>query len=243
MTPVDTEPRLAAVPRRRRVLLVDDSATFLHAVMEELRKDGHELITAGTAEEALALLKTQMVDCILMDLVLPGMDGIAASSIIRSNPKMATVPLLMFTARFESQTMAEALAAGVDAFCPKASDLSLLRSQVRNLLRRRTTESELPAITTPRAPSKAEANPGTLFDRVVACSGLPPVIAATTVARACHRANVDPEILDEEKLLRSLPFIREALRIFLTEHETRKRMVHIEALANVARLASAAGAR
>ncbi|HEX8697622.1 MAG TPA: response regulator [Myxococcaceae bacterium] len=111
--------------RRRRVLVVDDSATFLQAVVDELSKDGHELLTAHSAEEALKLLKSQPVECILMDLVLPGMDGIIAARFIRADPRMATVPLLMFTARFESQKMAEALAVGVDAFCPKASDLAL----------------------------------------------------------------------------------------------------------------------
>ncbi|WP_224361489.1 response regulator [Hyalangium versicolor] len=242
MKPVETEPKLVAVTRRR-VLLVDDSATFLHAVMEELRKDGYDLLAAGSAEEALSLLKRESVDCILMDLVLPGMDGIAASRIIRLDPRMAAVPLLMFTARFESQTMAEALAAGVDAFCPKASDLGLLRAQVRNLLRRRTTEPEFPAVTLAPASSKAVAEERSLFDQVVAICGLAPVVAATTIARACQRANVDPEILDVDKLTQSLPFIRDALRIFLTEHETRRRMVKIEALTHGGRFATAACGR
>jgi DNA-binding response OmpR family regulator len=241
--PMGTEPKLVAAARRRRVLVVDDSPTFLHAVVEELRKDGHDLIAAGTAEEALPMLKAQPVDCILMDLVLPGMDGIAAARLIRADPKMATVPLLMFTARFESQKMAEALSAGVDAFCPKASDLGLLRAQVRNLLRRRNTDPEMPAVSASRSPARPERETASLFDQVVARSGLSAVIASTTVARACHRANVDPEILDLDKLTQSLPFIRDALRVFLTEHETRRRMVDIEDLTRGQRLATAVGGR
>lgn len=238
----DAEPKLVAAARRRRVLVVDDSPTFLHAVVEELRKDGHDLIAAGSAEEALPLLNAQQVDCILMDLVLPKMDGITAARVIRANPKMATVPLLMFTALFESKKMAEALAAGVDAFCPKGSDLALLRAQVRNLLRR-ATDPDAPAEVAPRAPARPTPEPISLFDQVVARSGLSSVIAATTVARACHRANVDPELLNEEKLTRSLPFIREALRVFLTEHETRRRMVDIEELTHQGRRATAIGGR
>jgi DNA-binding response OmpR family regulator len=233
----------SATARRRRLLVVDDSPTFLHAVVEELRRDGYELMSAGSAEEALVLLKAQKIDCILMDLVLPRMDGIAAARLIRADSKMATVPLLMFTALFESQKMAEALAAGVDAFCPKSSDLALLRAQVRNLLRRRTTESDLPAVSPSRPAAKPEPRLGTLFELVVARSGLSSVIASTTVARACQRANVDPEILDSEKLIQSLPFIRDALRVFLTEYETRRRMVDIEELARGARLAAASGHR
>ncbi len=219
-----------AVPaRRRRVLVVDDSATFLQAVLDELSKDGHELLSAHSAEEALRLLKTQPVDCILMDLVLPGMDGIIAARFIRADPRMATVPLLMLTARFESQKMAEALAMGVDAFCPKASDLALLRAQVRNMLRRRTPEV---AAAEPWPPASRRARPGTnLLEQLVARSGLSPVIASTTLVRACRRAEVEPEHLDARTLSRCLPFIRDALRVFLPEHETRRRMVDIEDLA------------
>jgi DNA-binding response OmpR family regulator len=235
---LETEPKQGAA-RRRRVLVVDDSPTFLHAVMKELRKDGYELMAASSAEEALELLKAQPVDCILMDLVLPGMDGIAAASLIRANPKMATVPLLMLTALFESRKMAEALAAGVDAFCPKASDLGLLRSQVRNLLRRRATESEPPTALKPR-PSRTGLGTIKLFDRVVARSGLSAVIASTTISRACQRANVYPERLDAGTLSQALPAIRDALRVFLTEHETRKCMVEIEELTREGQLTVAA---
>ena len=236
----EADPKQGATARRRRVLVVDDSPTFLHAVMEELSKDGYELMAASSAEEALVLLKAQPVDCILMDLVLPGMDGIAATSLIRADLKLATVPLLMLTALFESRKMAEALAAGVDAFCPKASDLGLLRAQVRNLLRRRAAEAEPNAV--PRAPRHSKAGLGVikLFDRVVGRSGLPAVIASTTISRACQRANVDPEQLDARSLVQALPAIRDALRVFLTEHETRKSMVEIEELTREGQLASAA---
>jgi DNA-binding response OmpR family regulator len=237
----DAEPKLVAAARRRRVLVVDDSATFLHAVVEELRKDGHDLIAASSAEEALPVLKAQQVDCILMDLVLPGMDGISAARFIRADPRMATVPLLMFTARFESQKMAEALAVGVDAFCPKASDLALLRAQVRNLLRRRATEAEPHAEPPPPAAPKPKGSGNSLLEQLAARSGLSAVIASSTIARACRRAGVDPEHLDARTLARALPFIRDALRVFLTEHETRRRMQDIEALAQGGQPTVAAG--
>ncbi len=235
----EAEPKQGATARRRRVLVVDDSPTFVHAVMEELRKDGYDLIGASSAEEALQVLKEQPVDCILMDLVLPKMDGIAAARHIRADPKMATMPLLMLTALFESQKMAEALAAGVDAFCPKASDLGLLRAQVRNLLRRRAAEFE-PAMAPRPRPSRTGLGTVKLFDRVVARSGLPAVIASTTISRACSRANVDPEKLDARSLAQALPAIRDALRVFLTEHETRKFMVEIEELTREGQLSATA---
>lgn len=225
---LSVDDRTTVSASRRRVLVVDDSATFLHAVVEELRKDGHELLTAHSAEEALPLLSTQHVDCILMDLVLPGMDGISAARFVRADPRLAHVPLLMFTARFESQRMADALAAGVDAFCPKAADLALLRAQVRNMLRRRTAEyatvEPSPAARKPRLITTS------LLEQLVARSGLSPVIASTTIVRACRRAEVEPEHLDARTLTRALPHIRDALRVFLPEHETRRRMVDIEDL-------------
>lgn len=225
---LSVDDRTTVAASRRRVLVVDDSTTFLHAVVEELRKDGHELLTTHSAEEALSLLGQEPVDCILMDLVLPGMDGVSAARFVRADPRLAHVPLLMFTARFESQKMADALAAGVDAFCPKAGDLGLLRAQVRNMLRRRTAESSA------EEPSAAARKPRllttSLLEQLVARSGLSPVIASTTIVRACRRAEVEPEHLDARTLTRALPHIRDALRVFLPEHETRRRMVDIEDL-------------
>ena len=207
---LSVDDRTTVSASRRRVLVVDDSTTFLHAVVEELRKDGHELLTAHSAEEALQLLGKEPVDCILMDLVLPGMDGVSA-------------------ARFESQKMADALTAGVDAFCPKAGDLGLLRAQVRNMLRRRTAESAA-VEPSPTAARKPRLLTTSLLEQLVARSGLSPVIASTTIVRACRRAEVEPEHLDARTLTRALPHIRDALRVFLPEHETRRRMVDIEDL-------------
>jgi hypothetical protein len=117
----------------------------------------------------------------------------------------------------------------VDAFCPKASDMALLRAQVRNLLRRRAVDAEPTAAAAPR-PSRTGLGAVKFFDRVVARSGLPSVIAGTTLVRACRRANVEPEHLDARTLVQCLPSIREALRVFLTEHETRKSMMELEEL-------------
>jgi DNA-binding response OmpR family regulator len=233
----EAEPPLVAAARRRRLLVVDDSPTFLQAVVEELRQDGHDLIPARSAEEALPLLEAQPVDCVLMDLMLPGMDGISATRLIRSRPGLASVPVLMFTSRFESQKMAEALNAGVDAFCPKASDLGLLRAQVRNMLRRQSPEADAPSPAKPVAPAKPP-EAGVLLERVVARSGLSPVIASSTIARACRRASVEPQQLSPVSLTQALPFIRDALRVFLTEHETRQRMADIEELTRDAHLAA-----
>jgi DNA-binding response OmpR family regulator len=235
--PAEAEPPLVAAARRRRLLVVDDSPTFLQAVVEELRQDGHDLIPARSAEEALPLLEAQPVDCVLMDLMLPGMDGISATRVIRARPGLASVPVLMFTSRFESQKMAEALNAGVDAFCPKASDLGLLRAQVRNMLRRQSPEGEAPASAKPAAAAKPP-EAGALLERVVARSGLSPVIAASTISRACRRASVEPQQLSPVSLAQALPFIRDALRVFLTEHETRQRMADIEELTRDAHLAA-----
>lgn len=232
----EAEPPLVAAARRRRLLVVDDSPTFLQAVVEELRQDGHDLIPARSAEEALPLLEAQPVDCVLMDLMLPGMDGISATRLIRSRPGLASVPVLMFTSRFESQKMAEALNAGVDAFCPKASDLGLLRAQVRNMLRRQSPEGDAPVPAKPAAAAKPP-EAGALLERVVARSGLSPVIASSTIARACRRASVEPQQLSPVSLTQALPFIRDALRVFLTEHETRQRMADIEELTRDAHLA------
>lgn len=230
-----TEPRLVAAARRRKLLVVDDSSTFRHAVADELRKDGHDVILAESGEEALALLKDWPVDCALVDLMMPGMNGIALVQTLRRTPSTHRLPVVMLTARFDGRVMADALAAGADAFFPKTDDLELLRAQIRNVLRRQQVE-ERPASLMPRA---LAAEDGEAFLAQVADrSGLAPAIATSTLSRACRRAGVDARHLTPADIERVLPALRETLRLFLSEEETARRISAIQELARPARAPS-----
>ncbi|PTL80633.1 PleD family two-component system response regulator [Vitiosangium sp. GDMCC 1.1324] len=258
----DGTPRLVSAGRRRRVMVVDGRIDFRHRAADALRKDGHDVIIAESGEDAMRLLEAQPVDCILLDLEMPGLDGPEWVRAVRSLPATAQVAVVGLTAGFDAKLISEALAVKVDAFCSKTEDIEVLRAQVRTELRRRA-ESEQSAPGTPAAPhlphaaapaapvAHAHATPvahaphaapatpapsvgsphGSLFDALVARCGLSPVIAPSTMARACRKAGVEPQLLTPASLARALPSIRDMLHIFLDAQEAERRIQSIQALA------------
>jgi CheY-like chemotaxis protein len=194
------------------------------------------VVLAESGEEALRLLQVQPVDCILLDVVMPGMGGVEVARHVRSMPQLANTPVVMLTASYQGKVMAEALAVGVDAFCLKTEDFGLLRAQVRNELRRRV-QAEAQAPEAPRAVSASGGTPGGgLFEALVGCCGLSQVIASSTMSRACRRAGVEAQELTAANLAQVLPSIRETLRVFLSPEQLETRMQAISALANTERV-------
>jgi DNA-binding response OmpR family regulator len=252
----DAAPRLVSAGRRRRVLVVDGRIDFRHRASDALRKDGHDVIIAETGDDAMQLLEAQPVDCILLDLEMPRLDGPEWVRAVRALPGTSHVAVVGLTAGFDAKLISEALAVKVDAFCSKTEDIEVLRAQVRTELRRRA-ESEAtppppvapppprisstsipavsPAVAAPAAAPAAaapatKALQGSLFDELVARCGLSPVIAPSTMTRACRKAGVEPQLLNPVTLAKALPSIRDMLHIFLDAQEADRRIQSIQAL-------------
>lgn len=126
----------------KRILTVDDSLTYLHEVAEQLREEGYDVIPARSGEEALELLSVQSVDCILLDLVMPGLSGQETCRRIKGSAAWRDIPLIMHTALEEQGAMIEGINAGADDYIAKSSDLEVLRARVRAQLRRKQFEDE-----------------------------------------------------------------------------------------------------
>ena len=126
----------------KRILAVDDSATYLHELSTVLRGEGYEIVGARSGSEALEMLAAQPVDCILLDLVMPDIDGIETCRRIKTTPLFRDIPLIMLTAREDREAMIEALATGADDFIAKSSELEVLTARVRAQLRRKQFEDE-----------------------------------------------------------------------------------------------------
>jgi two-component system NtrC family sensor kinase len=126
----------------RKVLAVDDSLSYLHALADCLRSEGYEVALAHSGEEALELLAVQAVDCILLDLIMPGIGGKEACRRIKAAPVVRDTPLILLTAVEDRATMLDGLGAGADDYIPKSSDLEVVRARVRAQLRRKQFEDE-----------------------------------------------------------------------------------------------------
>lgn len=82
----------------KKILFVDDEPDVLKTVAFRLTRSGYEIITAVSGEKAIEILKTEKPDLILLDLRLPGIDGIGVCRVIRSNADLKDIPIILFTA-------------------------------------------------------------------------------------------------------------------------------------------------
>ncbi|MCW3834732.1 response regulator [Sphingomonas canadensis] len=126
----------------QRILTVDDSETYLQQLGADLRAEGFDVVFARSGEEALELLAAQPVDCILLDLVMPGIGGHEACRRIKATPILQRIPVIMLTALKDRESMVRGLDAGADDYVDKAADFEVLRSRVRAQLRRKQFEDQ-----------------------------------------------------------------------------------------------------
>ena len=127
----------------KKVLAVDDSITYLAEVSAQLRKEGYDVVQAHSGKEALDLLEVQIVDCILLDVLMPGLSGIETCRIIKKRPSLRGIPLLMLTAAEGHEALIEGIESGADDYIGKSSDFTVLKARLRAQLRRKQSEDEL----------------------------------------------------------------------------------------------------
>ena len=120
-----------------RLLLVEDDPGIRHALVLGLADEGYQVTEAGSGERALQLIKKDAFDVVLLDLMLPGMDGFAVCRIIR---EQGDLPIIMITARTESADVIRGLESGADDYVTKPVVASELAARVRALLRRARPE-------------------------------------------------------------------------------------------------------
>ncbi|MDP3852766.1 response regulator [Phenylobacterium sp.] len=126
----------------KRILAVDDSITYLQELAAALRDEGYDVVLARSGEEALQLLAVQPVDCILLDLLMPGLSGRETCGLIKAAPGLRDIPLIMLTAVDDRSAMLEGLGAGADDYIQKSSELQVLKARMRAQLRRKQFEDE-----------------------------------------------------------------------------------------------------
>ena len=138
--------RTTSLQGPKKVLAVDDSETYLQQLAETLRSEGYEVILARSGEEALELLAVQQVDCILLDVMMPGIGGRETCVRVKAVPAMRDIPIIMLTAVEDRDAMIQGLSVGADDYIAKSCDLDLIRARVLAQIRRKQFEDEHRAI-------------------------------------------------------------------------------------------------
>lgn len=117
-----------------RILIVEDNALNLELATEVLRAQGHAVLQAHTAEEGLRLARSERPDLILLDVRLPGMDGLAAVRALKEDARTSAIPTVAMTAQAMTGDEAQARLAGFDAYVTKPIDTRTLPQLVARLL-------------------------------------------------------------------------------------------------------------
>jgi DNA-binding response OmpR family regulator len=119
---------------RKKILLVDDSSTILMMEKFILRNDPYVLITAANGEEAVRRAVSDQPDLILLDVVMPGMNGFEACRLIRENDASKHIPIIMVTTRGEATNVETGWLSGCADYVTKPINAIELLAKVRSLL-------------------------------------------------------------------------------------------------------------
>lgn len=126
-----------------RILIVDDIVVNIKVLEAKLRAEYYEVLSAASGPEGLEIARTQYPDLILLDVMMPGMDGFEVCRRLKAEPATAHIPVVMLTALDGVEDRIKGLEAGADDFLTKPIDETALLARIRNLVRLKLTRDEL----------------------------------------------------------------------------------------------------
>ncbi|WP_305045985.1 response regulator [Geoalkalibacter sp.] len=126
------------------VLVIEDEEDILALVHYNLAREGYTVTPVTTGEEGLKAAARQRPDLILLDLMLPGMDGLEICRRLKKNPETASVPIIMVSARGEEADVVAGLELGAEDYVTKPFSNKVLLARIKTVLRRREREAQPP---------------------------------------------------------------------------------------------------
>ena len=123
------------------VLVVDDESDILELIRYNLQKEGYRVTTVKTGEEGLQLIRELKPDVVVLDLMLPGLDGLSVCNRLKREESTRRIPVLMLTAKAEDTDIVTGLELGADDYVTKPFSPKVLTARLRAVLRR-TAESD-----------------------------------------------------------------------------------------------------
>lgn len=121
---------------KQKILVVDDERDLLDLIEYNLRKEGFNVLKAENGEQGIAIAKENRPDLILLDIMMPKMDGLEAVEIMRKEEKLKKTPIIFLTARSDEKTEVEGLNKGGDDYITKPISTTKLISRIKAVLRR-----------------------------------------------------------------------------------------------------------
>ncbi len=126
---------------RERILVVEDEEEIQELIAYNLNKEGFKTIAALSGEDALKKARAEKLDLVLLDLMLPGMDGLDVCRALKKGEKTQTIPVVMLTAKGEESDIVSGLELGADDYIVKPFSPKILVARIKTVLRRKRAET------------------------------------------------------------------------------------------------------
>jgi two-component system phosphate regulon response regulator PhoB len=125
---------------KEKILVVDDEEDILELLKYNLSREGYKVSCAASGEETLRAVRSGVPDLIVLDLMLPGIDGLEVARQLKNDPKTRDVPIVMLTAKGEEADIVTGLELGADDYITKPFSPRVLAARVKAVLRRKVKE-------------------------------------------------------------------------------------------------------
>tara|TARA_Y100001935_G_scaffold1014_1_gene850 strand:- start:52186 stop:52920 length:735 start_codon:yes stop_codon:yes gene_type:complete len=130
----DNKPNVAVA--KQTILVVDDERDLLDLIEYNLKKEGFEVLKAENGEQGIEIARENKPDLVLMDIMMPKMDGLEAVEIMRKDDELKRIPIIFLTARSDEKTEVEGLNKGGDDYITKPISTTKLVSRIKAVMRR-----------------------------------------------------------------------------------------------------------
>ena len=120
--------------QKAKILIVDDEPFNIDVLQQELEELDYELITASNGQEALDKIKSQQPDLILLDLMMPVLDGFAVLSEIKGDNDLRNIPVIIVSAASDSKSIVKGIKQGADDYITKPIDAESLKAKLKDHL-------------------------------------------------------------------------------------------------------------
>ena len=123
--------------QKLKILIIEDDLDIRKLTHYNLTREGYDVVEAGTGDDGLAYVQKEAIDLILLDLMLPGIDGLEVCRRIRADEQFKNIPIIMLTAKGEESDIVVGLEVGADDYVTKPFSPRVLVARVRAVLRRK----------------------------------------------------------------------------------------------------------
>ena len=127
---------------KKLILVIDDEKDILKLLQYNLEREGHQVVCAKTGEEGLEAVRAKRPDLVVLDIMMPGIDGLEVCKILRANKDSKNIPILMLTAKSSEIDQIIGLELGASDYISKPFSVKVLLARVKNIFRNQETKKD-----------------------------------------------------------------------------------------------------